>query len=111
MKKFLAILVTAMAVLFASSSLSSCSKASDTLAGTTWTGNYGTEMYTLTFTSESSFTMLYQDNGYSDSGTGTYTRSGSSITLIMNGEAATGTINGNTLILNNNGITIVFSKR
>lgn len=74
---------------------------------------------TLTLSSNSSFTgsltirETFQGttNTETESGTGTYTRSGNTITFNSgDDETATGTLSGNTLTISDEGLTLVYRK-
>lgn len=114
MKNFFAILVAAATVLFASASVTSCSKiSSNSLAGTTWTANVMTEFYTLTFLSETtcSMTLRDYDSGYSDTSMGTYTKNGNSIVFQFDFGIVTATVDGNTMkMTTDEGFPLVFTK-
>lgn len=107
----------AIAVIASFASLASCNKnnaASDSLIGTTWTASLGDEFITITFTSETTFTIIAQDEGAGESMTsiGTYTRNGSSINLKSREFNFSGSISGNTMTLMETGYasTIIFTK-
>jgi hypothetical protein len=67
------------------------------LSGTAWQGNDGSMTITMIFTDASHVTCTYSDGEPSD--TGTYSVSGSTVTLFLFGTERSGTISGNTIRL------------
>jgi len=67
----------------------------DALAGTTWRANFEGDNYSLTFSSGSTFTMVSSEGTVG----GTYTISGSAVTLYYDGDQMWGTLAGNTLLI------------
>lgn len=117
MKKIIVSIIMTIAVIASFASLASCNKnnaTSDSLIGTTWTASLGDEFITITFTSETTFTIIAQDEGAGESMTsiGTYTRNGSSISLKSREFNFSGSISGNTMTLMETGYasTIIFTK-
>lgn len=118
MKKFLAIFVAVAAVIFYTASVSSCSKesdskASDSLAGTTWTASDGGSYITLVFLSDTNFSITIAYGGETYPSNGTYTRNGNTLMLTCtDGYLYTGIINGNVLYLTDvdDGVTDKLTK-
>lgn len=117
MKKIIVSIIMAIAVIASFASLASCNKnnaASDSLVGTTWTATIGDEFATLSFTSETTFTMYVKDEGLENVMTtiGTYTRNGNSISLKSQEFNFSGSISGNTMTLQatENAATLIFIK-
>jgi hypothetical protein len=65
------------------------------LAGTTWRANFEGDNYSLTFSSGSTFTMVSSEGTVG----GTYSISGSAVTLYYDGDQMWGTLAGNTLLI------------
>jgi len=76
----------------------------DVLNGTTWRGSYtyqgATVTNILTFNSPN-LTMTTTVGTQTQSFSGTYSISGSTVTITMDGQSGSGTISGNTLVLGN----------
>lgn len=107
--------MTAFAAILFSVAVSSCddkessSSSSKDIVGTTWRANSYEFVYTLTFDSRSTYSVIVQDMEYGDTSrhSGTYTMQGSSINL---DEVMVGRINGNTMTLTIDGEVLVFTK-
>ena len=103
--------------------ISSCKKDEnsdpDNLTGTTWVGNYSSDgrnyLYTMKFTSSTVCTLNMAVEGVAILYTGTYTHEPPMITIkfIIDGDSTliSGTINGNSMALTDDGEDILFTKQ
>ncbi|MDR1868833.1 MAG: hypothetical protein LBQ82_02480, partial [Treponema sp.] len=75
----------------------------DALAGTTWRANFEGDNFSLTFSSGSTFTMVSSEGTVG----GTYSISGSAVTLYYGGDQLFGTLAGNTILFSGSEVTFI----
>ena len=101
MKKINFLLVGLITLISFSAITTSCNKDDDdknSLVGTTWVATGGGDTFTFIFTSETTVTVKYTDNGYNQTFYMTYTYNHPNVTFYDDGDIEVGVINGNILI-------------